>query len=931
MMTLSQIEGKFKELDTREKLVRRYFEPVKSKSKSKTVSKKRSTPVRHRFADVIERDTDIADGVSIEKIDWTSTKARRKKISRSALPAAEKEIVHEFHPSSREVVQRVNTVDALLAHRKEIRRTEEARQGRRVKNELARGDRPASSLGLSHYRGESNAQNAQQSMRPTSRGNTEPSLFNPSAGETEPTVRSYLEIPSSNPLDSHKGNRQRSGSIVSSTSHGSGKSRSSSRRGSLVDHSANTAFLERLRGRLDDADNGSDHLGEHDSSKYDREDGADYGWDAGYGGQSGPMTQGSPEGVNPDMYQWFQTTSVKVDDAAMVRQSLSSSSSPSKFPSAPATRREAAAPPQALSFPERVIALSTDTWSSITRHIEKRGSVLLQSVTDSMQSEADSEPAPVMLRSESRLRDASAAEGDFLTSLFPEDEHSRAYRIPTRLRPRFVASASAQRPSESREDSVNASEMPLPPAAAEESESIVLSVPLSGGLSGVEKEEPSISSLLSVSKKDQHDRHIPGIDFDGDLDPEQNQDDDDITSRSEAMSANSETFEEQMIIPILKTTKTKPSNYLDDNNDDNDYDESTLSHGRHPQAGHSFPRASPRPMDQGNTIHDAKIGTWQHDEGGTSATGTDLPEGVDAVITPDMDEFYFINVRVEYEQELTHWRFDVHLSDAVHKHQRVSCKQVRVNDDNYIVFKEPGTVVLNPVKAFPWVVKPRDLYGHTLRLEVVGVHPRRTRIVDSFIYFGDDHSEEPLIQGGGGIGKPSRPISAGVKRGTVSKSTPNSPRRGKSASTRQGPLHSAGKKRRATSAAGARQATTLLSMASAEVQPPVSVTKLSQVPKGLFLSAQTQPSSSRKKTYPKVPGITVPKGSFDRRLVSPHDPSPKSSDPHLPGGASDKEGAPDGGSAGEPPAGQRDLATIRSAIKEQLLDQQAKLRAALEA
>eukprot|EP00755_Sulcionema_specki_P037332 Sspe_Gene.108743::Locus_87860_Transcript_1_1_Confidence_1.000_Length_388::g.108743::m.108743 len=56
----------------------------------------------------------------------------------------------------------------------------------------------------------------------------------------------------------------------------------------------------------------------------------------------------------------------------------------------------------------------------------------------------------------------------------------------------------------------------------------------------------------------------------------------------------------------------------------------------------------------------------------------------------------------------------------------------------YIVFHEPNNCVFSPVDDLNWVSRPIDLYRHTLRIEVVGVHPVRTKVIDTLVFYGEE-------------------------------------------------------------------------------------------------------------------------------------------------------------------------------------------------
>eukprot|EP01062_Namystynia_karyoxenos_P015412 TRINITY_DN15586_c0_g1_i2.p1 TRINITY_DN15586_c0_g1~~TRINITY_DN15586_c0_g1_i2.p1 ORF type:complete len:666 (+),score=99.32 TRINITY_DN15586_c0_g1_i2:63-2060(+) len=104
-------------------------------------------------------------------------------------------------------------------------------------------------------------------------------------------------------------------------------------------------------------------------------------------------------------------------------------------------------------------------------------------------------------------------------------------------------------------------------------------------------------------------------------------------------------------------------------------------------------------------------------------------------------EYYFLHVRIVHSIEAIHqWVFDVRVSDATDPSSARSCTfpGLRVSPTLHVVFAEPNECVLSPVDELPWVNRPEDLWGRSLRVEVIGVRPYRTTVVDTTVHYGDE-------------------------------------------------------------------------------------------------------------------------------------------------------------------------------------------------
>lgn len=114
------------------------------------------------------------------------------------------------------------------------------------------------------------------------------------------------------------------------------------------------------------------------------------------------------------------------------------------------------------------------------------------------------------------------------------------------------------------------------------------------------------------------------------------------------------------------------------------------------------------------------------------------------VVSRHSPEFYYLNVKIVHQKNLATWRFKVVLTDITSpNHKVLTFRNVQVNADNYVIFHPPDGITLSPAEDFPWVSAPAELFGHALRIEVYGILPTRTRVVDSVVFFGDGLPEAP--------------------------------------------------------------------------------------------------------------------------------------------------------------------------------------------
>eukprot|EP00698_Gefionella_okellyi_P024325 TRINITY_DN8548_c0_g1_i1.p1 TRINITY_DN8548_c0_g1~~TRINITY_DN8548_c0_g1_i1.p1 ORF type:complete len:594 (-),score=111.97 TRINITY_DN8548_c0_g1_i1:61-1842(-) len=104
---------------------------------------------------------------------------------------------------------------------------------------------------------------------------------------------------------------------------------------------------------------------------------------------------------------------------------------------------------------------------------------------------------------------------------------------------------------------------------------------------------------------------------------------------------------------------------------------------------------------------------------------------------PMSKEFYLLKVHVAHKQaDVRSWMFDVYITDITDPRQpAMMFKQVRVDRESNIIFHPPTNTTLSPVDDFPFVDKPDDLLDHQLRVEVYGIYPVKTCVVDSVVHY----------------------------------------------------------------------------------------------------------------------------------------------------------------------------------------------------
>eukprot|EP01065_Artemidia_motanka_P027883 TRINITY_DN33080_c0_g1_i1.p1 TRINITY_DN33080_c0_g1~~TRINITY_DN33080_c0_g1_i1.p1 ORF type:complete len:570 (+),score=107.15 TRINITY_DN33080_c0_g1_i1:54-1712(+) len=113
-------------------------------------------------------------------------------------------------------------------------------------------------------------------------------------------------------------------------------------------------------------------------------------------------------------------------------------------------------------------------------------------------------------------------------------------------------------------------------------------------------------------------------------------------------------------------------------------------------------------------------------------------------------EYYYLHVRIMHSNEtLARWRFDVTVTDVTFPECPLvqTFENLRLNPSMHVVFREPNDCILSPVDDLQWVRKPSDLYKHTLRVEVTGVTPNKTKVVDTLVYYGDNLPIPPPAHG----------------------------------------------------------------------------------------------------------------------------------------------------------------------------------------
>ncbi|TMW60093.1 hypothetical protein Poli38472_000135 [Pythium oligandrum] len=121
----------------------------------------------------------------------------------------------------------------------------------------------------------------------------------------------------------------------------------------------------------------------------------------------------------------------------------------------------------------------------------------------------------------------------------------------------------------------------------------------------------------------------------------------------------------------------------------------------------------------------------------------------------DVKSFYYLEVRLEHSAPLSNWRFRVVFTDlSVVSRPSVTVDNVPVNAENCLLFTTPndrGTVVIttyfDSVTHFPHIRKPRELYGHCIRILVHSISPVQRVVIDTLVHFlvepSTDHPMPP--------------------------------------------------------------------------------------------------------------------------------------------------------------------------------------------
>ncbi|ETV76098.1 hypothetical protein, variant 1 [Aphanomyces astaci] len=151
----------------------------------------------------------------------------------------------------------------------------------------------------------------------------------------------------------------------------------------------------------------------------------------------------------------------------------------------------------------------------------------------------------------------------------------------------------------------------------------------------------------------------------------------------------------------------------------------------------------------------------------------------------DDPAYYYLEIRLEHATSLAGWTFRVIVTDTTHPSQPAALfNRMQCNASNCIVFdKDPPipstwpssskkkhvkttatepilrSTIFDPTRYFDHVSQPIDLYGHSLRIQVVSEGPVQKTIVDTMVHFTDANngaalSADELLQVLGGSKPP---------------------------------------------------------------------------------------------------------------------------------------------------------------------------------
>lgn len=117
-----------------------------------------------------------------------------------------------------------------------------------------------------------------------------------------------------------------------------------------------------------------------------------------------------------------------------------------------------------------------------------------------------------------------------------------------------------------------------------------------------------------------------------------------------------------------------------------------------------------------------------------------IPDAVPIPPFARTKEFYHLQIKIVHAvTAIENWEFAVFVTDVTNpdvtpKHQ---FRNLRVNHNRYLIFHPPYNIVFSAVDDLPFVTVPENLYGHTLRIEVIATFPVESRkVVDTIVRFG---------------------------------------------------------------------------------------------------------------------------------------------------------------------------------------------------
>ncbi|DAZ93066.1 TPA: hypothetical protein N0F65_008860, partial [Lagenidium giganteum] len=107
----------------------------------------------------------------------------------------------------------------------------------------------------------------------------------------------------------------------------------------------------------------------------------------------------------------------------------------------------------------------------------------------------------------------------------------------------------------------------------------------------------------------------------------------------------------------------------------------------------------------------------------------------------DDHTFYYLEVRLDHPTPLTKWRFQASFTDLTEPSQpSVVVNNLEVDRENCLLFQEHGdnnarSRFFDPLQHFTHVKRPRDLYGHSMRIYVCSTRPVQRLVINTVVQF----------------------------------------------------------------------------------------------------------------------------------------------------------------------------------------------------